>query len=218
MRFSVPPAKAVVRDSSGTIVEPPEAVPSHHIGFRYYRLAQTCDDLFDSFRNMYLAFELLLSSSYPKVKEQEIQWLRRALTSSDSDLRLAQLVPRGTGDPVAYVIQTVYENARLPLFHAKDGRTYFTPFVSAADRAAVENALKLLTSIVVRMAEVGTTRGGSVAASSLSGSTTGTSKFSLHQASSYPLVSSLLMTIWAPSMRRRSVTRLWPLRPLGGGH
>lgn len=44
----------------------------HHIGFRYYRLAQSTEDLYDGFRNMYLAFEVLLSSKYPKVRgEQE---------------------------------------------------------------------------------------------------------------------------------------------------
>lgn len=72
----------------------------HHIGFRYYRLAQSTEDLYDGFRNMYLAFEVLLSSKYPKVRgEQEIEWLERGLREATETLRLRDLVPADDPDP-----------------------------------------------------------------------------------------------------------------------
>jgi hypothetical protein len=42
--------------------------PVRHPGLRFFRLSQTSEDLFEAFRNMYLAFELLLSSRYPKTQ------------------------------------------------------------------------------------------------------------------------------------------------------
>jgi hypothetical protein len=47
----------------------------------------------------------------------------------------------------------IYKSARLPLFHAKDGRSYFAPLEKVADRKVVSNALNLLTQIVLRMAD-----------------------------------------------------------------
>src|SRR5262249_18269 len=96
--FHVPPISIEVRDVRGQIVPPTPVTPQHHLAFRFYRLSQVSDDLFDAFRNMYLAVELLLSAKYPKGVEHEIDWLRASL---------------------------VYLNARLPLFHAKDGRIIF---------------------------------------------------------------------------------------------
>lgn len=143
-----------VRDAQGNIVPPIPVVPQHHLGFRFYRLAQASDDLYDAFRNTYLAFESLLSSKFPKGKEQEIDWLRRALQSSVSALSLASLMPPGTTDPVGQILDAIYGGARLPLFHAKDGKTYFAPVASPSERDAVSAALMLLTQLVLRMANV----------------------------------------------------------------
>lgn len=143
----------VTRDAQGNVIPPVQITPQHHIGFRFFRLAQVSDDLYDAFRNMYLAFESLLSTRHSKGREQEIQWLERALRASQLALDLAALCPRGTADPVAYILAHVYTNARLPLFHAKDGKTYFAPGVAEADRAVVREALSLLTSVVIRMAD-----------------------------------------------------------------
>lgn len=71
----------VVRDAQGNVVPPVQVVPQHHIGFRFFRLAQVSDDLYDAFRNMYLAFESLLSTRHPKGREQEIQCKRAAIPS-----------------------------------------------------------------------------------------------------------------------------------------
>ena len=80
----------------------------HHIGFRYYRLAQSTEDLYDGFRNMYLAFEVLLSSKYPKARdEQEIEWLERGLREATESLSLGDVVPTDEPDPVAAILQRV---------------------------------------------------------------------------------------------------------------
>jgi hypothetical protein len=147
-------ANLVVRDAQGNIIPPVQVTPHHHIGFRFFRLAQVSDDLYDAFRNMYLAFESLLSTQHPKGREHEVQWLERALRASEQVLDLVALCPRGTSDPVTHIRERVYENARLPLFHAKDGKTYFAPGGVESDRAAVLEALSLLTSVVIKMAEV----------------------------------------------------------------
>jgi len=150
---SVGNVQLVARDSQGNVIPPVRDTPQHHVGFRFFRLAQVSDDLYDAFRNMYLAFESLLSTQHPKGREHEIQWLERALRTSDADLNLVALCPRGTPDPVAHILARVYTSARLPLFHAKDGKTYFAPGGTAADRIVVLEGLSLLTSVVIRMAE-----------------------------------------------------------------
>lgn len=148
------PVQLIVKDAEGNVI-PPATIPTqYHIGFRFFRLAQIADDLHDAFRNMYLAFESLLSAKHPKGKEFEVQWLERALTASEGDLSLRALCPTAEANCASYILSIVYTGARLPLFHAKDGKTYFAPGVSDTDRAAVQAALKLLTELVIRMANV----------------------------------------------------------------
>lgn len=154
-KFSVKVGQVVVtvRDAQGNIVPPITITPKHHLGFRFYRLSQASDDLYDAYRNMYLAFESLLSSRFPKGKGLEIDWLRQSLAAASADLSLPHFVPPGTSDPVAHVLKVIYEGARLPLFHAKDGKAYFAPAQSDTERGEVANALKMLTNIVLRMAD-----------------------------------------------------------------
>lgn len=142
-----------VRDQHGNIVPPIQFQPQHHIAFRYYRLAQTTDDLYDAYRNMYLAFEVLLSTRFPiKKGEKEFIWLRRALAGCQPDIRLDDLGPQSS-DIVESILNTVYQDARLPLFHAKEGREFFPPHDSNSHRQIVSNALRTLTHLVLRMAE-----------------------------------------------------------------
>lgn len=142
-----------VKDAQGNVVPPTPVIPRHHIGFRFFRLSQASDDLYDAYRNMYLAFESLLSSRYPKTKGLEINWLRQSLTVASTDLSLAGVVPAGTPDIISHVLSIIYEGARLPLFHAKDGKAYFAPVHNASDREEVVKALTMLTHIVTRMAD-----------------------------------------------------------------
>jgi hypothetical protein len=130
-----------------------EPAPVHHPGLRFFRLSQTSEDLFEAFRNMYLAFELLLSSHYPNSQRYESQWLRESLAAASGDILLKDLAPVGHPSPVEFVIDTIYGNARLPLFHAKDGKSYIVPSPDDRDRAQVNAALAKLTIIVIRMAD-----------------------------------------------------------------
>jgi len=155
LSFSVSPPPLRVLNKEGKEVSSTPSNPRHYIAFRFFRLAQTTDDLFDAYRNMYLAFEALLSSHHPKSdKEREIDWLRRALKSTSPVVRLAGLGVKPSGDIVETILETVYKDARLPLFHAKEGRPYFAPQDSSFDRRVVSHALGLLTQIVMNMAEV----------------------------------------------------------------
>ena len=144
----------VVRDKDGNIVPPVPSSPQHHAGFRYFRLAQTTDDLFDAYRNMYLAFELLLSTHCPKMsREKEIDWLRRAISAASADIPLTGLGIDEQTDLVETIINKVYQDARLPLFHAKEGRAFYIPQDNPSARIVISYALNILTKLVVRLAE-----------------------------------------------------------------
>lgn len=65
LSFTVNSPKVTVRDPDGKDVTKEPATPFPHPAFPYFRLSQTSDDLYDAFRNMYLCFELLLSSKHP---------------------------------------------------------------------------------------------------------------------------------------------------------
>ena len=88
-----------------------------------------------------------------KTKGLEIDWLRQSLSAASIDLSIASIVPSGIPDVIAQVLDVIYFGARLPLFHAKDGKAYFAPVQSNADREAVVKALTMLTHIVTRMAD-----------------------------------------------------------------
>src|SRR5688572_650904 len=153
LEFNVGAINAVIKDKDGNVIPSVPTSPQHHPAFRYYRLAQTTDDLFDAYRNMYLAFEVLLSSHYPKIKgEHEIDWLRRALSAATVDTALISLKTERGADEVENIINAIYKDARLPLFHAKEGLAFYMPQDSGA-RTVVSSALNILTQLVLRMAE-----------------------------------------------------------------
>jgi hypothetical protein len=138
----------------GSLPSPPKAAPLHHPGLRFFRRSLVADDLFDAFRNMYLAFEVFLSTRYPKPPQQnEKKWLLDALAAASADVQLVDLAPAGHADPIGFLVEAIYVGGRLPLFHAKDGKTYVVPSPETGNRSAVAVALSLLTMIVMRMAE-----------------------------------------------------------------
>lgn len=154
LRVGFGPVTGEARDAQGNIIPPPPVVPRHHIGFRFYRLAQVTDDLYDAYRNMYLAFEVLLSSRFPKnTGEWEGDWVKRGLEAASREVVIKDLVPQGTSDVAQAVLDLIYQNARLRLFHAKEGKEFYAPQDSRADRELVSQALRALTLIVLRMAE-----------------------------------------------------------------
>jgi hypothetical protein len=108
-------------DASGNeITPPPPTELTWNESFRYYRLSQSSTDLFEAYRNLFLAFEALLYSICSKnQKEGEVAWLRRTLAVINSKLCLSQFLPSGSGDPIEYIINSQYLSVRCKLQHAK---------------------------------------------------------------------------------------------------
>ena len=153
--FSVGSIELIVRDPSGNIIPPTITPVNYDPAFRYYRLSQVSTDLFDAFRNMYLSFELLISTKHPIVKNQrEADWIKLVLTNELSTLGLAALCPPSQAAPVDYIFKTIYTDARLPLFHAKDRKAYFLAQKNPQERKQISDALALLTQIVIRIADI----------------------------------------------------------------
>ena len=101
---------ATVFDAKGkekVAISPPEL--SWHESYRYFRLSQTTHDLFDAYRNAYLALESVLSDIAPqrmkgsKPAEGEGAWFKRALGEAARLLSLSPFVPAGASDPVGWL-------------------------------------------------------------------------------------------------------------------
>lgn len=129
LNITLPPISAVVTDAAGNVRPQPEPVSIWHESMRYYRRAQLSEDVFDSFRNLWLAFENLLDSFEPQRHgEREGAWLRRALTRLDRDLGLEDRLPPGTsGAVVDAAYRYFYDEVRTHLFHAKASRQPLLP-------------------------------------------------------------------------------------------
>ena len=159
MRFDAS-ATLTVRTQDGKVVPPtPRVSPTWHESFRYYRLSQTTEDLFDAYRNAYLAFESILNDIAPqKVQpngnpaEKEAKWLRRALTEAHRLYNLHQWIPLSMPDPISYVFDTLYKATRSAMFHAKGGGSVLLP-QTPTDRAIVLENLRQLVSLYQGVAE-----------------------------------------------------------------
>jgi hypothetical protein len=124
---------------------PPPPVP-YHPALRFYRLSQLSEDLYDAFRNAYLALECVVSDvSLKQPSESEPAWLTRVLVGP-----LADAVPGGL--IVAESVEKIYKFGRLPLFHAKTGSVFYVP--QGEERAEIQSSLAtlhlLLASIMNR--------------------------------------------------------------------
>ena len=113
--------------------------PIYHESFRYIRLAQITDDLFDAYRNMYLALELLVSTISSKARqESERNWLKRVIGSSPDYCTERRIV------------EEIYK-VRCDLFHAKKNEMYILPQKSLDDRKRVSDSLNHLSVLVFKM-------------------------------------------------------------------
>lgn len=114
-------AELTITDASGKEVKsPPPQEPKWNESFRYYRLSQCSSDLFDAYRNLFLAFEALLNSICKKKRsEGECIWLQRALSVVAAETSLDRLIPTGSEDPVSYIVRSQYKDVRCKLLHAK---------------------------------------------------------------------------------------------------
>lgn len=158
-----------VRDANGDRLPPPRTLETnHHESFRYFRLSQITDDLFDAYRNLWLSFEFLISSKYPKGRGKELDWLEESLKHVHSELNLNNMASFEGGDPAKGIINELYKNVRLQLFHAKDQKKRLTP-QNIKDREEVEKALEKLAKIVIFLFEnwLGISRSSSSMSSNL---------------------------------------------------
>lgn len=120
LAFSVR-ADVEVRDKDGRLVtQPPPPSSVWSAPLRYYRLSQTANELYEAYRNLFLALESLLNGICPKARrEGEKQWLLRAFQVVSAKVNLGQFVPGGTADSAAYLVAAQYEQIRCRLFHGK---------------------------------------------------------------------------------------------------
>lgn len=127
-------AKVVeVRDADGNVVvqsAPPPKV--WHESLRYYRVSEASTDLYDSFRNLYLAIECLLSDVVPPImrangNEGDSKWLQRALREVGQTVDLRPYTAASPKAPHNAIHHELYENLRTAIFHAKTGRATWAP-------------------------------------------------------------------------------------------
>lgn len=114
-------APSVINAQGVVVPQPPAPAISWSPALRYYRLAHSANDLYEAYRNIYLALEALLSAFVRRLpKEREGVWLRRALTYVSSRANLVRFAPSGT-NPVDHFMASQYSAIRGQLFHAKAG-------------------------------------------------------------------------------------------------
>lgn len=136
-----------------------EAVPAMvmpmqgHDSFRYFRLSQTTDDLFDAYRNLYLALESILSDTVPIVPgERETAWLKRAFVEvSDRGLFDFELMMPTSAEPIDAAFQDIYAS-RNKSFHAKVHAVRLLP-QRLADRQQLHQSLTHLLRLYLALAE-----------------------------------------------------------------
>jgi hypothetical protein len=138
----------------GTPVVPPP--PEWHESARYFRLSQLTDDLFDSFRNVYLALESIFDHLAPQRTapsfEREGEWFRRALAEAGKIANLAGYAPKGVPDPAEALYDELYRSTRNLVFHAKSTRAYHLPH-SSPERRAVEETTRRAAYLYIALAE-----------------------------------------------------------------
>jgi hypothetical protein len=127
--------------------------------YRYFRLSQATDDLFDAYRNLFLALESILSEIEPVRKrpsgrssETDRDWLTRAIGKAASMIDLGRYVPAGTADFEGYLFKDLYQDKRTALFHAKRNRPIYLPHGKSSDRESVTSSLTRLANLYVDLA------------------------------------------------------------------
>jgi len=96
--------------------------PPHHAAYRYFRYSQAAQNVFDAYRNMFLALESLLDTVVPKQSgEGETDWLKRALVDAVrlKGLDLGAFAKPAGKDPVEDFVDAHYSAVRCAVFHSK---------------------------------------------------------------------------------------------------
>lgn len=132
---------ATVTDAAGNVrPSPPPPTPMIHDTYRFFRMCRTSGDLYDSYRNLFLAFECLLSDIRPPQRvprrrcfglkppdpngpwESEKHWFIAALSEAGKLVPLASLTTPGVTNHTKWVYKHMYQRERCALMHAKQGR------------------------------------------------------------------------------------------------
>lgn len=156
-------ATATVYDTNGNIkLQPLEPEPEWIAAYRYYRLSQTTEDLFEAYRNIFLCFENILYSICPKnTNEREVDWFKRALNQINPNVPLSKYSPIGTPNPIEYLYNSQYRDLRVKLFHAKN--QIIVPQESPNPTLVLEgykNLVRLILEIVEKYFNIKNARGG----------------------------------------------------------
>lgn len=161
--------KVTVRDAAGRIVKPAKApkLPWHE-SYRFFRLSQTTTDLFDAYRNAYLALESILADCTPQRRrapgqkgEKEGEWFQRALAATGLDL--AQFVKVPPGAEPAALHDAIYRGVRVRVFHAKPDRDTLLPRdhrIADEVRQGLDLTRRLYLAIIAAILGMGRLRGG----------------------------------------------------------
>lgn len=149
--LAVSTSVAVTKISSSGQTSSPQPPPTQwHESQRYFRFAQIADNLFDAYRNMFLAFEMILSHRVPpKSGEREKDWLKRALKDAHNQIGIRKFAPNQS-NVVDSIYQQQYVDTRIELFHAKQNRSRLLPH-DVNDREKVQEALENLSPLVVTL-------------------------------------------------------------------
>ena len=157
-RFTMSATVTVLDSAGNPKPEPPRVQAAWDESFRYFRLSQATDDLFDAFRNLYLALESILDSIdpvrlNPKGRpEREGEWLRRAFATAGHLVNLADFAPPGSTDPADALFSDLYVNTRTAIFHAKAGRPHLRPH-EASDRPRVQASFERLGRLYLALVD-----------------------------------------------------------------
>jgi hypothetical protein len=136
-----------VVDAHGNPTPVPPLPVGWHPSFRYFRVSQTSADLFDAYRNLYLALESILTTIVPFGRSKsEREWFERALRYIDAKLPLARYAPPESTNPPADICEDIYTRTRTAIFHAKQGRPTLLP-QHHGPRAGVVDTLERLSRL-----------------------------------------------------------------------
>ena len=157
---TVGPVNIVLLGSDGKPrPEPPVPPVTWHASLRYFRLSQVTDDLFDSYRNLYLALESILDRIAPQVVkasgkpgESESQWFKRALATAHANVGLGPYASKGSINPVEDLFNELYVNTRTALFHAKRSRPSLLPHASGKGHETVAAVVERLGRLFMELA------------------------------------------------------------------
>lgn len=131
-------------------------IPDWNESFRYFRLSILTDDIFDTYRNQFLAVEYFLSNICPRETGENIgDWMERALSEAHDKYDISDYAP-SEDNPVASIHGYQYRHIRCGMFHSQA-----TPDPNTADNRltprrqsdieTVKNALNDLTGMYAKM-------------------------------------------------------------------